>query len=80
MNKIICLVDGEHYLPVTKSAVLNINDSNVIHYGSDTTNEIGANTIVSAKNRATLNGYRIMLTLKGINTDYFENPNSINLE
>ena len=28
MNKIICLVDGEHYLPVTKSAVLNINDSN----------------------------------------------------
>ncbi len=28
MNKIICLVDGEHYLPVTKSAVLTINDSN----------------------------------------------------
>ena len=25
-NKIICLVDGEHYLPVTKSALLTIND------------------------------------------------------
>jgi hypothetical protein len=60
-NTNMFIIDGEH--------VLNINDSNVIHYGSDTTNEIGANTIVSAKNRATLNGYRIMLTLKGTNTE-----------
>ena len=26
MTSILCLVDGEHYLPVTKSAIVSIND------------------------------------------------------
>ncbi len=60
-NTNIVSIDGNH--------TLNVNDSNLINYGSNVLSDRGLNTIVVERNGASFNGDRVMLTLTGANSE-----------
>ena len=65
---------------VNGNNILSFNDSNIVHGGSGEYKTVGINTIINASDGATVNGNRLMLTIRGHYTEgIYLKDSSLNL-
>lgn len=74
-------INNTNMFTIKDKHIVSFIDSNVIHYGNGRYREIGLNSIINALEGATINGNRLMLTVKGNYTEgIFVKNSSLKLE